>query len=238
MLELEAVSVAYNGIVALQDVELSLSRGEAVAVLGLNGAGKSTLVNAIAGLIPCSAGSLIFDGRDMSGWGMQRKIREGVILVPEGRQVFSALSVRDHILLGARARPERPSREEYEEAVSEGLQLFPALAARLDQRAGTLSGGQQQMVALARALAARPRLMLLDEPSLGLAPVIVDVVFAALERIRTSTGMSILLVEQEVTAALQFAQTAYVLRQGRVAFSGSSRELQTAGVLQELYFGS
>jgi branched-chain amino acid transport system ATP-binding protein len=220
--ELCGVTAGYGDTTVLRDVSLWVPSGSVVALLGANGAGKTTLLRAASGLLP-SLGRIRLDGRELGGAAAQEFARAGVCHVPEGRGIFPSLSVRDNILLHA---GKRPSADALERAVT----AFPILGERLDQRAGTLSGGQQQMLALTRAYVTSPRVVLVDEVSLGLAPVTVDLIYEQLGRIAAG-GSALLLVEQYVTRALQLADYVFVLQRGRVRFAGEPSELDSQEVL-------
>ncbi len=215
----------------LHGIDLRVRRGEAVALLGANGAGKSTLMKAIAGLHRPVRGGIHLDGAALHELGAEQVVARGVVLVPEGRQVFPELSVLDNIRLGAFLRP-----EDREARVEEQLERFPRLRERLHQRAGLLSGGEQQMLAIARALMSRPRLLLLDEPSLGLAPKVIAELFAALDRLRRE-GMTLLLVDQMAGLALALADRAYVMEGGRIVAQGTAAEIAADGALAAAYLG-
>lgn len=221
MLEVTDLDVFYGDAQALWGVTMAISEGEVVSVIGSNGAGKSTLVNAVMGVLPARRGSVMLDDVDLTQMPGHRTCREGVAIVPEGRRLFPHLSVLDNLDLGAFNKTARPHHDESMESV---LALFPRLAERSSQLAGSLSGGEQQMVAIGRALMARPRLLLMDEPSLGLAPVVVDEVFEVLESVR-SRGVSVLLVEQNVERALAISSRAYLLSEGRIVMDGPADEL-------------
>ena len=214
--------MSYGPVAAVRGVSLAVRAGEVVALLGANGAGKSTLLRTISGLIRPRAGRVHLAGRAIDRLAPSRIVRLGIAHAPEGRRVFGSLSVADNLRLGAAARRERAGLVEERERL---LDLFPILRERLRQAAGTLSGGEQQMLALARALMAKPRLLLLDEPSLGLAPLIVRAIFDALADLKR-VGVTMLLVEQNVAAALELADRAYVLRTGEIRLEGASAELR------------
>jgi branched-chain amino acid transport system ATP-binding protein len=220
LLEVRDLEVAYGEARALFGVSLAVPRGGTLAVLGRNGAGKSSLAAAVGGAVPPSAGSIRFDGRDVTKWRAHRLGRLGIAYVPEERAIFPHLSVIDNLRI--RLRRALP-RSERSDALARALELFPVLAERRQQAAGTLSGGEQQMLSLARVLAAPPRLLVADEMSLGLAPKMVDVVFDALGRARAE-GVAVLLIEQFVERALEFADRAVILRRGRVAWEGDAAE--------------
>jgi branched-chain amino acid transport system ATP-binding protein len=223
LLSVTRLSANYGGVRALDEVSLELAAGEAVAVLGPNGAGKTTLLRTLAGLERPAGGAVTYEGRDVTGRPAERLVRDGVALVPEGRGVFPGLSVGDNLVLGAYRR--RGARE-----LDDVHALFPILAERGRQRAGTLSGGEQQMLAIGRALMARPRLLMLDEPTLGLAPLAVRQVIDRLAALR-DRGTTILLVEQNVRAALRVATRGYVLRRGTVALEAAADRLLDANVV-------
>ncbi len=232
-LELSSLRVSYGGIAAVKDVSLSVQRGEIVSLIGANGAGKSSVLKAIVQLVPHAAGSVRVLGKDVRGLASHRVVELGVALVPEGRAIFGNLSVRENLLLGAFLNRDAAAIERNR---ARSVQLFPRLGERMDQNAGTLSGGEQQMLAIARALMADPKLILLDEPSLGLAPNLVTQIFESIVEIAQS-GITILLVEQNTRLALQVAQRAYVLVTGEVALSGESAELRDDPRIREAYLG-
>lgn len=221
MLEISDLRAGYSGIQALRGVSLRVDSGEMVALIGPNGAGKSTLLNCISGTIRPTAGSIAFESRDAAGDAPWRIARRGLLQVPEGRQILPEMTVIENLQLGTTALGKRPPTYSIEDVFN----LFPILSERQAQYAGSLSGGQQQMLAIGRALMGAPRLLLLDEPSLGLAPVIVRQVFDALRRLNAS-GLTILLVEQNAHQALEATNRAYVIEQGRVVHQGDSRTLQ------------
>ena len=221
LLEVRKLSVFYGEARALRDVDLRIEDGEIASVVGPNGAGKSTLVNAVAGLLRDRRGEIELDGVDLMRPAGHEVCEHGIAIVPEGRRVFAGMTVRDNLVLGAYRNGARAACEERLERVHA---LFPILSERGAQRAGTLSGGEQQMLALGRALMAGPRLLLLDEPSLGLAPVVVDTLFDALQEIHAS-GVSILLVEQNVTRALAISQRGHLLSDGTIVLSGDADDL-------------
>jgi len=232
-LELASVSVKYGGIAACKDVSLKVEAGEIVTLIGANGAGKSSALKSIMQLVPHAAGTVRVLGRDVKGMATHRVVELGVALVPEGRAVFGNLSVRENLLLGAFLNR---SAAAIERNLARSVQLFPRLGERMEQNAGTLSGGEQQMLAIARALMADPKIVLLDEPSLGLAPKLVTQIFESIVEIAKS-GITILLVEQNTRLALQVAQRAYVLVTGEVVLSGSCAELRTDPRIREAYLG-
>jgi branched-chain amino acid transport system ATP-binding protein len=233
MLEVRDLRLAYGRIRAVQGVDLDLRAGEIVALVGANGAGKSSILKAIAGLERPERGAIRFGRRDIAGWPAHRAIAAGIAYVPEGRMIVGTLSVRDNLRLGAFARGDRAGLAEEIERV---LGIFPDLRPRLDAPGASLSGGQAQMLALARGLMAAPKLLLLDEPALGLAPVMTQAVFALVARLREQ-GATILLVEQNVAEALAVADRAYVLESGRVVKAGAAAALARDPGLREAYLG-
>ena len=237
MLEVTGLSARYGAVAALRDVSLEVRAGELVALIGANGAGKSTLLRAIAGLVAPAAGRVTLDGRDVTGQAPEAMIRAGVALVPERRRVFAPLTVLDNLELGGYALPRgRDFRSRLEAGVEEAYRLFPVLRRRRDQLAGTLSGGEQQMLAIGRALMTRPRLLLCDEPSLGLAPLVVAEIMRLLSTLREA-GTTILLVEQNARMALRSADRAYVLEVGSVVLSGAAADLLEDDQLKAAYLG-
>jgi branched-chain amino acid transport system ATP-binding protein len=234
MLEAANLNVGYGDAPALWDVSLAVGKGEIVSVLGPNGAGKTTLVNAIARLLPIRRGALRFEGADVTAASAQGMCNRGVALIPEGRRLFTKMSVEENLELGSYRRAARGQKASARERV---YAMFPILAERRQQLAGTLSGGQQQMLAIGRALMAQPKLLLIDEPSLGLAPLIVEQVFATIRQIHAS-GVSILLIEQNVAKALELAERAYVLEGGRIVASGSPAELRAQTHIRAAYLGA
>ena len=233
LLELRDLEVAYGQARALWGVSLSLGAGELLCVVGPNGAGKTTLINAIAGVLRARAGSIVVDGRDITALPPHRFCAAGIALVPEGRRLFTGMSVRENLELGSYLPAARRQRQASLDAV---LDLFPVLREKLASVAGELSGGQQQMVAIGRALMARPCLLLLDEPSLGLSPLITSEVFAAIRRINAE-GTGVLLVEQNVALAMAMASRAYVLEEGRIVAEGAPQELLARPEIQRAYLG-
>jgi branched-chain amino acid transport system ATP-binding protein len=236
MLEVRDLVAAYGHVRVLEGVSLVVGDGELVTVIGANGAGKSTLLRTVAGLLAPSSGSVDFAGEDVTGMRAERLVRRGVTLVPEGRMLFADLTVAENLRLGAYTRTGAAAKREYAEDLARVQELFPVLAERAAQPAATLSGGEQQMLAIARALMARPRLLLLDEPSLGLAPRIITDIFRALDLLRAG-GLTILLVEQDARIALRHADRGYVMRDGKVALSGSSAELMANDDVRLIYLG-
>ena len=233
MLELIDLQVNYGAAVALRGISLHVEPGELVCVVGPNGAGKSTLINAIAGLQPVAAGAMTLNGRDLTRLPSHRFCAEGIAVVPEGRRLFTALTVRENLELGSYLPAAKALRQA---SLKHVCTLFPALVEKLEQPAGALSGGQQQMVAIARALMARSRLLLLDEPSLGLAPLIVREMFAMIERIHAE-GVAVLLVEQNVALALEVATRAYVLEEGCIVAEDAPAALREQPHIRRVYLG-
>lgn len=233
LLKLDNCKVRYGAVEAVRGISLEIRKGEIVALLGANGAGKSSTMNAIAGLVPVAEGKVWFEGRDITDLAPEEIPIAGLTLSPEGRRVFGTLSVDDNLRMGAYAVRDRAATEKARERV---LDLFPILAERQKQYAGTLSGGQQQMLAIGRALMCNPRLLLLDEPSLGLAPLIVEQVFGLIQKLRDE-GVSIFLVEQNVAGALAISDRAYMMASGVVVGEGSADELRHSGTMAESYLG-
>jgi branched-chain amino acid transport system ATP-binding protein len=231
LLRLEDLSVFYGPVRAVEGLSLAVATGEIATLLGANGAGKSSTLNAIAGLAPRSRGKIVFDGRDITALSTEMTVRRGLSLVPEGRRLFQNMTVRENLRLGAALF----SDEQFAATLSEYLDLFPIIERRSDALAGLLSGGEQQQVAIARALLSRPKLLLLDEPSLGLAPIFVGRVFEIIEELRRR-GVTILLVEQNVERAMKVADHAYVLGSGRLEMAGAANEL-AAEEIEMAYLG-
>ena len=233
MLELDRIQVAYGAATALWDVSIRIAAGELVCVVGPNGAGKTTLINAIAGLNPIASGTLSMDGRNLNRLPHNQFCDQGIAIVPEGRRLFTGLTVRENLELGSYRRAARANRSQSLERV---YSIFPVLRDRLDAPAGTLSGGQQQMLAIGRALMAQPRLLLLDEPSLGLAPSVVLEMFKVVREINGG-GVAVLLVEQNVAMALEVATRAYVLEEGRIVAAGVPQDLLAQPHIRRAYLG-
>jgi branched-chain amino acid transport system ATP-binding protein len=236
MLKMESVSAFYGAIQALRNVSLHVAPAEMVALLGANGAGKTTLMKIISGIHPSSKGKLWFSGRNISGLPAEQILRLGVGQVPEGRQIFAPLSVLDNLVLGAYVRFKGEGKKEIFRDLESIFDLFPVLRQRQRQRAGTLSGGEQQMVAIGRTLMSRPKLLLLDEPSLGLAPLVVNGIFKTIRVLRTR-GTTVFLVEQNAKAALKVADRAYVLETGRIILEGETEDLLNNKEVQRAYLG-
>ncbi len=231
MLEIQGLACAYGKIEALRDVSLSAKAGEVTCLLGPNGAGKTTLMMTLAGILQPTRGSITFEGESLLGLSPAQIVDRGLALVPENRLVFPALSVRENLMAGAYRRKDRTA---IANDIEHQLDRFPRLRERIDQLAGTLSGGEQQMLALARALMSRPRLLLMDEPSVGLAPKVVAEIFGIVRQLHAE-GISIFLVEQNVHMALKVAQHFFLLQQGRVTFSGTPADLAGDDVIQRAY---
>jgi len=234
MLEIAQLSVSYGPIRALADVSLRVGPGEIVALLGANGAGKTTTLGAISGLLRPQAGSITFDGAAIGGLAVERIVRLGIAHCPEGRRVFPGLTVMENLRAGGAIHP---ARTDFSADLDLIFTLFPRLAERRKQRGWSLSGGEQQMLAVGRALMSRPKLLLLDEPSLGLAPLLVEQMFAAISQLNRETGLAILLVEQNAALALDVAHRAYVLETGSVRLSGPAADLAADPRIREAYFG-
>ena len=232
ILEVRGLKVSYGAIQALKGVSVSLGADEIVTLIGANGAGKSTTLRAIMGLVPAAGGEVLFRGVATRGTPTFKLVREGLILVPEGRAIFANLSVRENLEMGAYARRDAGIGADFEKVFT----IFPRLKERERQTGGTLSGGEQQMLAIGRALMSRPRVLLLDEPSLGLAPILVHTIFEAIEEIHRS-GTPVLLVEQNANAALKHSNRAYVLETGCVALEGPSLEVAANPRVKEAYLG-
>jgi len=232
MLELETISANYGAIRALDRVSLNVPAGQIVCLLGANGAGKTTTLNCISGVVPLSGGHVRLDGEDITGLPVDKIVARGIVQVPEGREIFPELSVADNLVLGTWLHRRKPSGDLFEQVYD----YFPRLKERAQQHAGTLSGGEQQMLMIGRALMARPRLLLLDEPSLGLSPVLIEQVFAIISRIH-GDGVSILLVEQNARVALSASRYGYVLENGEIRLHGASAELIGNPEIRAAYLG-
>jgi len=233
LLSIENLSVRYGAITALHGVSIAVEQGEIVTLIGANGAGKSTTLRAVSGLCKCAEGRIVFDGKNLAGLAAHKILRLGLAQVPEGRGIFPNLTVDENLDLGAFVRKHGKELADDRERV---FVLFPRLKERLKQRAGTLSGGEQQMLAIGRALLARPRLLLLDEPSLGLAPQLVQTIFRIIREINAS-GTTIFLVEQNAHMALQVAHRAYVLEVGSVVMQGDAKQLAASDEVKKAYLG-
>ena len=236
MLKIENLNAYYDSIAALKGVSIEVPQGEVVSIIGANGAGKSTLLKVISGLIKAKEGRILYKDRDISGIPANRIVSFGISQVPEGRQIFAHLTVQDNINLGAYLYYKRRNRPEIQERCETVFQLFPILKRRAKQIAGTLSGGEQQMLAIARALMGRPELLLLDEPSMGLAPLIVREIFSVIKKLN-ETGTTILLVEQNAKAALNVANRAFVLETGEIVLQGLAQDLLHNPKVKAAYLG-
>lgn len=232
ILQLENLHVRYGGIAALKGIDLTVARGETITLVGSNGAGKTTTMRAIMGLVQPQSGGILFEGEDITKWETKEKVRRGIILAPEGRQIFPGFTVRDNLLMGAYLR----GKECAQQSLKTVTELFPRLRERMGQMGGTLSGGEQQMLAIARAMMAKPDLLLLDEPSLGLAPLIVSEVFQMIRTI-SQMGTTILLVEQNARMALKVSDRAYVLETGSVVLHDTAQNLLKSDMVRKAYLG-
>jgi len=233
LLSVEGLTVRYGAIEAVRGVSLAVHDGEIATLLGANGAGKSSVLNAIMGMVPAAGGRVVLAGDDVAGQTPERIVRRGMTLTPEGRHVFANLTVAENLALGAASRRDRA---ETARTRNDMFELFPVLAERRDQVAGTLSGGEQQMLAIARSMMSHPRILLLDEPSLGLAPQIVDTIFELIGGLR-ERGITILLVEQNVDLALEIADRGYVMASGEIVMSDSAAKLRRSGGVERAYMG-
>lgn len=233
LLEVKDLSVSYGAIRALHGISFTVEQGEVVTLIGANGAGKSTTLKTISGLLPVVAGEILYKGENIVGEEASKIVRRGVIHVPEGRRIFAPLTVRENLEMGAYSRKDR---HEIEESLEHVFHLFPRLKERLAQTGGTLSGGEQQMLAVGRALMAKPELLLMDEPSMGLAPILVEEIFEIIEEIKKE-GVTILLVEQNAHMALSVADRGYVLATGAIDLSGSAKDLAANPSVQDAYLG-
>lgn len=232
LLRLEKVVVDYGSIHALKEIDIDVNTGEVITLIGANGAGKSTTMKAIMGLIPVKSGKIWFDGKEITNLDTKNMVQAGIILSPEGRQVFPRFSVMDNLMMGAYLRP----KTEIAESLQTVYDLLPKLKVRSGQLAGSLSGGEQQMLAIGRAMMGKPRMLLLDEPSLGLAPLIINEIFAMVDRIR-EMGTTILLVEQNARIALKHSDRAYVLETGSIVLSDRADQLLESDEVRKAYFG-
>lgn len=233
MLQIENITVYYGNIQAIKGVTLDIQEGEIVTLIGANGAGKSTLLKTVSGLLKPKDGQIIYEGKPIGGKAAQAIVKQGISHVPEGRRIFANMTVEENLQLGAYLRRDRAGIKKDMEQVYE---LFPRLLERVKQQAGTLSGGEQQMLAMGRALMAKPKLLLLDEPSMGLAPLLVKTIFRIIEEIK-ATGTTILLVEQNAHLALSIADRAYVMETGRIVLSGKANELTESEEVKMAYLG-
>ena len=234
MLSVTNLRVSYNNVPALQEVSLEVNEGELIALVGANGAGKSTLLKAVAGLLRPDRGAITFRGEDLTVLPAHRIVRMGIALVPEGRRLFARMSVFENLLAGAATLPDPDARAA---TLEEVFAIFPRLKERAKQKAGTLSGGEQQMLAIGRALMSRPKLLMLDEPSLGLMPILVDNILDTLAELNRTRGTTVLLVEQNVREALELAHRGYVLQSGRIVAEGAGEELLASDLVRRAYLG-
>ncbi|BAL26679.1 ABC transporter ATP-binding protein [Azoarcus sp. KH32C] len=233
LLQLAGLKVAYGGIQAVKGIDLELYRGELVSLIGANGAGKTTTLNAIAGSLRIAGGEILYAGEKIHVFPAHKRLRRGIALVPEGRGIFTRLTVEENLRMGAYSRNDKAAIEQDMERV---YTMLPRVKERLHQTAGTLSGGEQQMVAIGRALLSRPKLLLLDEPSMGLAPLVVEKIFEVVQSV-VKEGVTVLLVEQNANLALEFSQRAYVMESGKITLTGSGAELLTNPKVRAAYLG-
>ena len=233
MLDVRGVDVAYGGIRAVRQLNLHVNTGELVALIGANGAGKSTTLRAICGLVPLAAGQIHYQGRILSGQPVHAMVRQGLVMVPEGRGIFPQLTIEENLNMGAYSRGDKAT---IVQEVEQVYARFPRLAERRKQTAGTLSGGEQQMVAMGRAILSKPQLLLLDEPTMGLAPIMVDKIFEVIEDI-SKQGVTILLIEQNARLALEVSQRGYVLESGELTLQGAGRDLLHDPKVRAAYLG-
>ena len=233
MLSVESLSVNYGAIRALKNVSCTVEKGEIVALIGANGAGKTTILNTVTGIVPSLSGKTVFEGEEITSLAPHLIVKRGICQVPEGRRVFARMSVLENLEMGAYTRSDK---QEVAEGIEQAFALFPRLKERMKQPAKTLSGGEQQMLAMARALMSKPRLLLLDEPSMGLAPMLVEKIFEIIQDIN-GTGMTIMLVEQNAHMALSIAHRAYVLETGEVVLSGKASDLAANPEIRKAYLG-
>ncbi len=233
LLQLRDTKISYGAIEAVKGISLELAKGELVSLIGANGAGKTTTLNAIAGLLPVADGEILYDGTKINTLPAHKRLRQGLALVPEGRGIFTRLTVEENLRMGAYCRRDTDAIEADMERV---FTMLPRVRERLQQVAGTLSGGEQQMVAIGRALLSRPRLLLLDEPSMGLAPLVVEKIFEVIRSV-AAEGVTILLVEQNANLALEFSQRAYVMESGRITLTGSGADLLADPKVRAAYLG-
>ncbi len=233
MLEVKGLQVYYGMIQALKDVSFEVNQGEVIALIGANGAGKTTTLHTVTGLLPAKAGSIIFEGVDITKVPAHKIVEMGIAHVPEGRRVFAQLSVYENLIMGAYTRKDK---KEIAENLEKVYQRFPRLRERKTQRAGTLSGGEQQMLAMGRALMSNPKMIVMDEPSMGLSPIFVNEIFDIIEKVSAS-GTTVLLVEQNAKKALSIADRAYVLETGKIVLSGDAKELMNDDSIKKAYLG-
>jgi len=237
MLRLLNINTFYGEIHVLKNISLHISEGEIVTLIGANGAGKTTLLNTISGIINARAGQIMYNSKDIARKSPDRVVKMGISQVPEGRQIFNPLSVLDNLKLGSYIRYRRDGNKKIQRDIEELFSLFPILSERQHQLAGTLSGGEQQMLAIGRALMSRPRILLLDEPSMGLAPLVVTEIFKTIARLREMNKTTIFLVEQNARAALKLSDRGYVMETGKIMFEGNARDLLENREVQRAYLG-
>ena len=236
VLRITDLAVRYGRIQALHGVDLEVRQGELVTLLGANGAGKSTTMRALSGLIPVAHGSIEFEGRDISAMPAHVRVKEGIVQVPEGRRIFPGMTVQENLDMGCHGR-RFPSKAEYTQTLERVFELFPRLQERRKQAGGTMSGGEQQMLAIGRALMSKPRLLMLDEPSLGLAPLLVKDIFGFIKQINEELGLTVLVIEQNARRALEVADHGYIMEQGRIVLEGSAQDLRENPDVKEFYLG-
>ena len=234
MLKIQGLTAGYGSLIVLHDIALEIPSGSIVAILGANGVGKTTLMRALTGSIKLLNGTISLDGKQIERLAIERRVRSGLALVPENRELFSSLTVRENLIIGAYTRR---SRAEIEDSLARVLEYFPRLKTHLQLPAASLSGGEGQMLAIGRALMSHPRVLLLDEPSQGLAPIIVDTVLDVIQKLNRERELTIVLVEQNARKALTIASQAYVLQGGSIALQGATKDLITSRAIQELYLG-
>lgn len=237
MLKLQNIRAGYGNLIVLKNISVHIKEGEIVTLIGANGAGKSTLLKTIMGLIPYREGKVVFQDKDIIKNKTEKIVRSGIALVPEGRHIFAPLSVQDNLILGAYTRYSKKKRQEVDEDFARIYELFPRLKSRRKQLAGTLSGGEQQMLAIGRALMSKPRLLLLDEPSMGLAPLIVESIFDTIKKLRKLEGCTICLVEQNADMALEISDRGYVLETGKIVYQGVKEDLMENAEVIRAYLG-
>ena len=233
MLEVKGLQVYYGVIQALKDISFEVNQGEVIALIGANGAGKTTTLHTLTGLLPAKQGSIIFEGKDITKMPAHKIVEMGIAHVPEGRRVFSQLSVYENLIMGAFTRKDK---KEIAENLENVYKRFPRLQERKNQRAGTLSGGEQQMLAMGRALMSNPKMIVMDEPSMGLSPIFVNEIFDIIEKVSAS-GTTVLLVEQNAKKALSIADRAYVLETGKIVLSGDAKKLMNDDSIKKAYLG-
>lgn len=234
LLSVRGLTAGYDKVMALHGVDLQINAGQVVCVLGANGAGKTTLLRALSGLLPWRSGDAQFEGHSIAGLEAEQLVRTGIVHVPQGRMIFGQLTVRENLLLGGYTRPAKDVESDAERV----FEYFPRLKERLRQRAGTLSGGEQQMLAIGRGLLARPKLLMLDEPSMGVAPILKDAIFEALVEIRNREQLTLLVVEQDADIALSISDSGYVIETGRVVLSGTAASLSGNDDVRRAYLGA